>query len=109
MKIELNLSINNMKKNIKRTLYTTISITLCTILILTTILLISSIKNGIAENIETKYNDYHMILKDLDSTSFNKIKDKEYISKIYMEDDNNLQLKELGSRLLCSCAFRLFY
>ena len=96
MKIELNLSINNMKKNIKRTLYTTVSITLCTILILTTILLISSIKNGIAENIETKYNDYHMILKDLDSTSFNKIKDKEYISKIYMEDDNNLQLKELG-------------
>lgn len=44
MKIETKLALNNIKKNKRRTLYTTISLILCTALILTTILLISSIK-----------------------------------------------------------------
>ena len=40
MKIETRLAMNNMKTNKKRTLYTAISLTLCTKIILTTILLI---------------------------------------------------------------------
>lgn len=92
MRIETKLTLNNMRKNIKRTIFTIISITLCTTLILTTMLVISSIRAGIAENIETEYNDYHFIIRDLDSDSFNKIKDKEYIDKIYIQENNDKQL-----------------
>ena len=49
MKTELNLTLNNLKSNIKRTLFTIISIMLCSILIFTTTILVSSIKNGIIE------------------------------------------------------------
>ena len=74
MKIETKLALNNIKKNKRRTLYTTISLILCTALILTTILLISSIKKGVSENIDTEYNDYHVVLKDLSPERFNTIK-----------------------------------
>ena len=95
MKIQTKLLFNNMKINIKRTIFTTISIALCTFLILTTLLVISSIRNGINENIDTQYNDYHFIIKDLDRDSFNKIKDKEYINKIYVQENDEEPLKEL--------------
>lgn len=49
MKTELKLTLNNLKSNIKRTLFTIISIMLCSILIFTTTILVSSIKNGIIE------------------------------------------------------------
>ena len=95
MKIQTQLLFNNIKINIKRTIFTTISIALCTFLILTTLLVISSIRNGINENIDTQYNDYHFIIKDLDRDSFNKIKDKEYINKIYVQENDEEPLKEL--------------
>ena len=75
MKIEGRLIYSNMKKNMRRTIFTTISIILCSFLIFTTILVISSIRNGITENIENDYNDYHFMIKDLDLNSFNIIKD----------------------------------
>ena len=59
MKIETKLTFNNMKKNIKRTIYTTISISLCAFLIITTILVATSISTGFQESIASKYNDYH--------------------------------------------------
>ena len=49
MKTELKLTLNNLKSNKKRTLFTIISIMLCSILIFTTTILVSSIKNGIIE------------------------------------------------------------
>ena len=94
MKIQTKLLFNNMKMNIKRTIFTTISIALCTFLILTTLLAISSIRNGINENIDTQYNDYHFIIKDLDIDSLNKIKDKEYINKIYVQENDEEPLQE---------------
>ena len=63
MNIETRLTLNNIKRNRKRTLFTIISIALCTVLIFITILLVSSIRNGITENIETEYNDYHVAIK----------------------------------------------
>ena len=62
MKIETRLTIKNMRKNIKRTIYTTISIALCVFLIFTTLILISSIRNGINEGTNIKYNDYDFII-----------------------------------------------
>lgn len=94
MKIQTKLLFNNMKINIKRTIFTTISIALCTFLILTTLLVISSIRNGINENIDTQYNDYHFIIKDLDIDSLNKIKGKEYINKIYVQENDEEPLQE---------------
>ena len=89
MKIEAKLALNNMRKNKKRTLYTTISLILCTMLILTTLILISSIRNGVSENFETEYNDYHIILKNLSPERFNTIKNKTYIDKIYIQTEEN--------------------
>ena len=57
MKIETKLTIRNMRKNIKRTVYTIISIVLCTFLIFATLLLISSIRSGINEGTNKQYND----------------------------------------------------
>ena len=94
MKIQTKLLFNNMKMNIKRTIFTTISIALCTFLILTTLLVISSIRIGINENIDTQYNDYHFIIKDLDIDSLNKIKGKEYINKIYVQENDEEPLQE---------------
>ncbi len=95
MKIEMKLTYNNMKNNIKRTTFTTISMILCTFLILTTMIIISSIRNGITENIDIKYNDYHMVIKDLDIDSFNRIRNKEYIDKFYIQENENQQLREI--------------
>jgi len=95
MKIETKFVLNNMQKNIKRTIFTTISIILCTVLIFTAILLISTIRIGIDENIEKYYADYHFIIKDLDIDEFNKIKDKEYIQKIYIQEGDNNPIEEM--------------
>ncbi len=95
MNIETKLTLNNMKQNRKRTSFTIISIILCSILIFVTMLLVSSIKNGITEHIETEYNDYHFIIKDIDVETFNKIKEKIYIDKIYIEENDNHRLQKL--------------
>ena len=95
MKIETKLTFNNMKKNIKRTIYTTISIALCTFLIITTILVATSISTGFQESIASKYNDYHFVIKNIDIDDFNKIKDKSYISQIYLQENDEGQLYEI--------------
>ncbi len=97
MKIETRLSLNNLRSNIKRTIFTIISIALCTFLILTTLIIISSIRNGITESTNIQYNDYHFIIKNINSDEFNKIKDKEYIDKIYIQENNLETLKELSN------------
>ena len=96
MKTELKLTLNNLKSNIKRTLFTIISIMLCSILIFTTTILVSSIKNGIIEISEKEKNDYHVILKDLSNKDFEKIKNKEYIEKIYIQKMNDIELTEVN-------------
>ena len=95
MKTELKLTLNNLKSNIKRTLFTIISIMLCSILIFTTTILVSSIKNGIIEISEKEKSDYHVILKDLSNKDFEKIKNKEYIEKIYIQKINDTELTEV--------------
>lgn len=95
MKVEMKLVYNNMKKNIKRMIFTTISIILCTFLILTTMLVVSSIRNGITDNIANENNDYSFIIKEIDMDSFNKIKNKEYIDKIYIKESETKLLKEV--------------
>ena len=97
MKIETKLTFNNMKKNIKRTLYTTISIALCAFLIITTILVATSISTGFQESIASKYNDYHFVIKNIDIDNFNKIKDKSYISQIYLQENDEGQLYEINN------------
>ena len=97
MKIETKLSLNNMKKNIKRTMFTTLSIALCSFLIFTTILIISSIRNGITEKSNIQYNDYHFIIKNLSADDFNKIKNKNYIDKIYIQENDKAPLKQVDS------------
>ena len=97
MKIETKLTFNNMKKNIKRTIYTTISIALCTFLIITTILVVTSISTGFQESIASKYNDYHFVIKNIDIDDFNKIKDKSYISQIYLQENDEGQLYEINN------------
>lgn len=100
MKIETKLALNSLKRNKKRTLYTTISLILCTALILTTILLISSIRNGVSENFDTEYNDYHIILKNLSPERFNKIKNKTYIDKIYIQKSEDDKLEKVDSSFI---------
>lgn len=95
MKIETRLTIKNMRKNIKRTIYTTISIALCVFLIFTTLILISSIRKGINEGTNIKYNDYDFIIRGVSKDEFNQIKDKAYIDKIYIQESENDSLKEL--------------
>ena len=95
MKIETKLTFNNIRKNIKRTIYTTISIILCSFLIIATILIATSIGTGIKENIASEYNDYHFIIKNLDIDSFNKIKDKKYIEQFYLQENDEGQLYKL--------------
>jgi len=93
VKIETKLALNNIGKHEKRTLFTVISLVLCTTLIFSTLLLVSSIKNGFATNIETEYNDYHLVLKDISPNEFNQIKDKTYIDKLYIQDVDGRRLK----------------
>ncbi len=95
MKVETKLALNNIKKNNKRTMYTIISLILCTTLILTTMLLVSSIRNGVSENFDTEYSDYHVILKDLSVERFERIKNKEYIDKIYIQKNEDAQLEKV--------------
>ena len=97
MKIETKLTFNNMKKNIKRTIYTTISIALCAFLIISTLLVATSISTSFKENIASKYNDYHFVIRNIDLDSFNKIKDKEYISQIYLQENDEGQLYEIDN------------
>ena len=97
MKIETKLTFNNMKKNIKRTIYTTISIALCAFLIITTLLLATSISDSFKENIATQYNDYHFVIRNIDLDSFNKIKNKEYINQIYLQENDEGQLYEIDN------------
>ena len=97
MKIETKLTFNNMKKNIKRTIYTTISIALCAFLIITTLLVATSINNSFNENIDNKYNDYHFVIRNIDLDSFNKIKNKEYINQIYLQENDEGQLYEIDN------------
>lgn len=93
MKPEIKLALNDLRMNKKRTLYTTISLILCTTLIFTTILLISSLKNGFDTNIDIEYNDYHFILKNISPDDFNKIKNKQYIDKIYVQEISGRNFK----------------
>ena len=94
MKIETKLTLNNIRKNKKRAIFTTISIILCTFLIFTTMLVISSIRNGIDEALTSNDNDYYFALRNLDIEDFNKIKDKEYIDKIYIQSSKGKELIE---------------
>lgn len=64
-------------------------------MIFTTTILVSSIKNGIIEISEKEKNDYHVILKDLSNKDFEKIKNKEYIEKIYIQKMNDTELTEV--------------
>lgn len=86
MKIETKIAINNIKEHKKRTMFTIISVILCTALIFTTILLLSSIKYGMENDIETEYNDYHFVLKDISKELFDEIRNKPYIDKIYVQE-----------------------
>ena len=97
MKIETKLTFNNMKKNIKRTIYTTISIALCAFLIITTLLVATSISDSFNENIDNKYNDYHFVIRNIALDSFNKIKSKEYIKQIYLQENDEGQLYEIDN------------
>ena len=94
MKIETKLTLNNIRKNKKRAVFTTISIILCTFLIFTVMLVISSIRNGIDEALTSNDNDYYFALRNLDIEDFNKIKDKEYIDKIYIQSSKGKELIE---------------
>ena len=100
MKIETKLAINNIKKNKKRAVFTTISIILCTFLIFTAMLVISSIRNGIDESLTRNGKDYHFVIKNLSIEDFNKIKDKDYIEEIEIQesgDSDELQDKDGAS------------
>ncbi len=100
MKIETKLILKNINKNKKRTLFTTISIILCTFLIFTAMLVISSIRNGIDESLASNGRDYHFAIKNLSIEDFNKIKDKNYIEEIEIQksgDSNELQDQDNNS------------
>lgn len=97
MKIENKLTFNNIRKNIKRTIYTTISIALCSFLIIATLLVATSIGKSFKENIAQKYNDYYFLIKNISLNRFNKIKTKEYIKQIYLQENNEGQLYEIDN------------
>lgn len=97
MKIENKLTFNNIRKNIKRTIYTTISIALCSFLIIATLLVATSIGKSFKENIAQKYNDYYFSIKNINLDRLNKIKTKEYIAQIYLQENNEGQLYEIDN------------
>lgn len=97
MKIETQLTFNNIRKNIKRTIYTTISIALCSFLIIATLLVATSISSSFKENIAQKYNDYYFLIKNINLDRLNKIKAKEYIEQIYLQENNEGQLYEIDN------------
>ena len=49
MKIESKLAYNYMIKNIKRTIFITLSIMICALILFTTIIVVNSIRKGIVE------------------------------------------------------------
>ena len=98
MNIEIKLAFNNLKKYGKRTLFTIISIILCSILLFTTMLMVSSIKSGIDENREANHNDYSFIIKDVNIEDINKIKQKPYVEKIYIQENETQNLRELTEK-----------
>lgn len=57
----------------------------------------TSINNSFNENIDNKYNDYHFVIRNIDWDSFNKIKNKEYINKIYLQENDEGQLYEIDN------------
>lgn len=89
MNIESKLSINNIKRNKNRDFYTCISIVFCSMLIFMFLLVSLSIKNGINETINSEYNDFHFIVNDITQDDLEKVKNKEYVKKIYIQKDNN--------------------
>ena len=98
MNIEIKLAFNNLKKYGKRTLFTIISIILCSILLFTTMLMVSSIKSGIDENRKANHNDYSFIIKDVNIEDINKIKQKPYVEKIYIQENETQNLRELTEK-----------
>lgn len=98
MKIETKLTLNNIRKNKKRAIFTIISIVLCTFLIFTAMLVISSIRNGIDKALTSNDNDYYFAIKNLDAQDFNKIKDKEYIDTIYIQSGEDEELYEFQTQ-----------
>ena len=97
MKIEIKLALNNMKKNKKRTIFNILSIALCSCLIFTTILIITSIRESIKEKVNTAYKDFHFIIKDISIDDFDKLKTKKYIDKIYIKEDGKETLKQVDA------------
>lgn len=95
MNIEIKLAFNNLRKYWKRTLFTTISIILCSTLLFTTMLMVSSIKSGIDENFKANHNDYSFIIKNVSIEDIIKIKQKPYVEKIYIQENETQTLKEL--------------
>lgn len=110
MKIESKLATTNLQKNFKRAIFTIISIILCTTLLFTTIIIISSIKKGITSGLEIEYNDYHIIIRNISTNDFNKIKDKEFIEKIYIQYTNDGELQTLDKPYFINSAqnFNIF-
>lgn len=98
MYIEIKLAFNNLRKYGKRTLFTIISIILCSILLFTTMLMVSSIKSGIDENRKANHNDYSFIIKDVNIEDINKIKQKPYVEKIYIQEKETQNLRELTEK-----------
>lgn len=97
MKIETKIAINDIKKHIKRTIFTSISIILCTTLICISALIIFNIKNGIDENMKKESTDYHFVIKGMTMSSYNRIKEKDYIDTIYTKNeqiDNTNKINE---------------
>ncbi len=95
MKVELKIPTKNIKKNKKRAVSTIISIALCTFLILATMLTISSIRQGIIENVINRYKNYHFCIENISKSELNRIKEKEYIDKIYIQENSKEQLYEI--------------
>ena len=95
MRIERKLTLKNIKRNKKRAVFTTISIILCTFLIFTAMLVISSIRNGIDESLISNGKGYHFAIEDLSIEDFNKIKDKDYIEEIDIrENGSSIELQD---------------
>ena len=98
MKIETKLTLNNIRKNKKRAVFTTISIILCTFLIFTVMLVISSIRNGIDKSLGSNGNVYYFNINNLSVDEFNKIKDKDYIETIYLQNGESEELYEIKDK-----------
>lgn len=97
MKIEKKLAINSLKKYKKRYLYIIISIILCSFLLFTAMLVISSIRTGINEAIDKEYSGYsgyHVEMENAPIEYIDVIDKKEYVKEIYVQIDNK-KIEEL--------------